>query len=110
MLRRRWVQALMLLLLGFYLLDNIVSGHIYIYVNRFGWITWFSAAGFLLLGVINIVDLLRERPAVDEYAMQDEGEEHGLNEDPKGENDASRTLSWLGLAIFVFPVVMTVIA
>jgi putative membrane protein len=59
---RKWLQALLLLGLGFYFLDNMLTGRVYFYINeRFGWLSWLATVIFLVLGIINIYDLLRER-------------------------------------------------
>src|SRR5260221_14373941 len=58
---RQWFLAVMLLLLGMYFLDNMVSGRIYFYINmNFGWLTWLGTGVLLLLGVTNVLDLVRE--------------------------------------------------
>ncbi len=59
---RKWIQSLLLLCLGLYFLDNMLSGRIFFYINeRFGWLSWIATGIFLALGVVGIVDLLRER-------------------------------------------------
>src|SRR5258708_39041356 len=77
---RQWVLAVILLLLGMYFLDNLVSGHIYYYINmNFGWMTWLGTGVLLLLGVTNAFDLMREAPvkvhvAHTEHECCEEGE------------------------------------
>src|SRR5258707_2293204 len=61
MRRRQWFLAVILLLLGMYFLDNMVSGRIYFYINmNFGWLTWLGTGVLLLLGATNVLDLVRE--------------------------------------------------
>jgi len=107
---RRWVQVMVLLLLGVYLLDNILSGHIYLYVNRFGWLTWFGAGACLLLGTINMIDLIQDLRASSENQETQEGQDCEPDKTSKNGNDHVRVLSWLGLAILAFPLVVAAIA
>jgi putative membrane protein len=67
---RHWTQSLILLMLGLYFLDNMLSGRIYFYINeRFGWLSWVATAILLTLGVMGITDLIRSRgtQAHDDY-------------------------------------------
>src|SRR5258706_12670006 len=61
---RKWVQSVLLLSLGLYFLDNMLTGRIYFYINeRFGWLSWIATGIFLALGIVGIADLLREQRA-----------------------------------------------
>src|SRR5258708_10985352 len=77
---RQWLQALLLFCLGLYFLENMLSGHIYYYINeRFGWLSWLATLMFLALGVVGVVDLIRQ--GREEHAHEDhdhhDHEEHG---------------------------------
>src|SRR5882724_11031931 len=57
---RKWLQPILLLALGLYFLNNMLSGHIYFYINeRFGWLSWLATGMFLLLGLIGVWELIR---------------------------------------------------
>src|SRR5579864_4435710 len=60
---RKWIQSLLLFVMGLYFLDNMLSGRIANYVNndRFGWLSWMATTIFLVLGVGGINNLLKER-------------------------------------------------
>src|SRR5258708_15588472 len=78
---RKWIQSLILLLLGLYFLDNLLSGKIYYYINeRFGWLSWIGTAIFLTLGVLGIYELLRERRA-------EQGHDHDHHDHDHSEHD-----------------------
>src|SRR5207244_8766694 len=82
---RKWLQALLLLLLGLYFLDNMLSGRIYFYINeRFGWLSWIATGIFLALGIVGIADLLREQRQARAHA---EHEHHDHDEHDHGEHD-----------------------
>ncbi|MCS6872280.1 MAG: TIGR03943 family protein [Anaerolineae bacterium] len=58
---RRWFQAALMLLLGLYLLETLLTGEIAYYINeRFNWLA--GLAGFILiaLGTVNVIVLLSE--------------------------------------------------
>ena len=58
---RKWLQSILLLGLGLYFLENMLTGRIYFYINeRFGWLSWIATAIFLTLGIIGILDLRRQ--------------------------------------------------
>src|SRR5713101_7929550 len=76
---RKWLQSLLLLVMGLYFLDNMLSGRITNYVNsdRFGWLSWMATAIFLVLGMGGIYSLLKER--------RDEAGHHHDHDDPENE-------------------------
>ncbi len=71
---RKWLQSVLLLGLGLYFLENMLTGRIYFYINeRFGWLSWIATTIFLTLGVIGILELRRQ--SVEDHADPDH-EEH----------------------------------
>ena len=58
---RQWLQAFVLVGLGLYLLYDMLSGRITLYVNnvQFGWVPWLGTVLFLLIGGIQVVDLVQ---------------------------------------------------
>src|SRR5258708_37629303 len=88
---RQWLQSLIMLGMGLYFLDNMLSGRIFFYINeRFGWLSWLATGIFLVLGVVGIFDLLRSRPQSDEHAEHDHdhaGHEHGHTDEHDHEHD-----------------------
>ena len=80
-------KAAMLLALGIYFVWVIASGSLANYINeRFAWLSYLAAAVFLLLGVWNLVFILR--------GSSSERDHHG------------DTLSWGTLAIVAIPLVL----
>src|SRR5437868_1480155 len=72
---RKWIQSVLLLALGLYFLDNMLSGRIYFYINeRFGWLSWIATGIFLALGIVGIADLLREQRLERAHAEHDHAE------------------------------------
>ncbi len=58
---RRWLQATLMLLLGLYLLETLLTGEIAYYINeRFNWLAGVAGFTLLALGVINVIALLSE--------------------------------------------------
>src|SRR5450631_2755310 len=91
---RQWLQAILLFCLGLYFLDNMLSGRIYYYINeRFGWLSWLATLIFLALGVVGIVDLIRQRREELAYAGHDHSEhdhsEHNHDEQDQHEHEHS---------------------
>src|SRR6478752_1043497 len=82
---RQWLKSLILLCMGLYFLDNMLSGRIYYYINeRFGWLSWVATGIFLVLGVVGVFDLMRSRPVAvaehDHSAHDHEDHDHGHHE------------------------------
>ncbi len=115
---RKWIQALLLLCLGLYFLDNMLSGRIFFYINeRFGWLSWIATGIFLTLGVVGIVDLLRERREEhthdeNNHAAHDHGEdehehahEHEHVHDHAGHQHGAAP-SWPILALVGLPLIL----
>src|SRR5258708_30440821 len=101
---RQWVLAAILLLLGMYFLDNLVSGRIYFYINmNFGWLTWLGTGVLLMLGATNAYDLLREARAEGNPAREpNEYHPHEHN----GDHDHSHAPSWPKLALIAVPLIL----
>jgi uncharacterized repeat protein (TIGR03943 family) len=58
---RQWFQAALMLLLGLYLLETLLTGEIAYYINeRFNWLAGVAGFTLLALGVINVIALLSE--------------------------------------------------
>ena len=58
---RQWLQAFVLVGLGLYLLYDMLSGRITLYVNniQFGWVPWLGTVLFLLIGGVQVFDLMQ---------------------------------------------------
>ncbi len=99
---RKWIQASILLFMGLYFLDNMLSGRIYLYINeRFGWLTWLATIMLILLGVVNIIDLLRTPP---ETAHDHHDHEHHHGEGHDHNHDHAPT--WAKLGIVGLPLII----
>lgn len=120
---KQWVQAATLLLLGVYLLDNMVSGQIYFYINmRYGWLSWLGTGVLLSLGMIQVVDLVRgaradgnpahvehescEAGEYEECCESDEHHGHEPNHDHSHGHAHSHAPSWPKLAIIAVPLIV----
>src|SRR5690242_19947310 len=74
---RQWIKSLILLCLGLYFLDNMLSGRIFFYINeRFGWLSWLATGIFLVLGVVGVFDLIRSRAPHSDPEHHDHEHEH----------------------------------
>jgi putative membrane protein len=105
---RRWLQSALLILLGLYFLDNMVSGRIAFYINQsFYWLAWFAGVLFLVLGVIGVIDLVRE-PRV--QPMHDHEHNHQEHDHDIHEGHAhSHAVSWPILGVIAIPLVLGVL-
>ena len=85
---RRWIQAVLLLLLGLYFLDNMLSGRIYFYINeRFGWLSWLATVIFIALGVVGIADALRQQREERAHAEETSARERELRVEQQHRHD-----------------------
>src|SRR5579871_1864158 len=85
---RKWLQSLLLLALGLYFLDNMVSGRIYLYINeRFAWLSWLATGIFMVLGVMGIWDLLRAERKAKLLAFADHDHDDHDHHDHDHEHD-----------------------
>jgi putative membrane protein len=102
---RKWIRAALLLFLGLYLFDNMLTGRIYYYINeRFGLFTWAAVAILLTMGVVSVVDLLREsRSEADEHHKHKHDHEHGHD------HQHGTAPSWLVLGILALPLALGVL-
>lgn len=110
---RQWIQASILLFTGLYFLDNMLSGRIYLYINeRFGWLTWLGTITLLVLGAVNVVDLLKTRPEPEHaHAGHDHaGHEHHHHDNHEhSDHDHSghdHAPTWTKLAIVGVPLII----
>src|SRR5260221_10279606 len=79
---RQWIQSAILLFMGLYFLDNMLSGRIYYYINvRFGWLSWLGTGILLSLAAVSLFDLVRKAtPAADSHE-HDHHDHEGLDHD-----------------------------
>jgi len=118
---RRWVQAGLLLTLGLYFLDNMVTGKISFYVNeRFIWLSWFGTGLMLIMGVISVVDLLREpvasaavetAPAAahEGHDHEHEAHDHEHIHDDEADHHHHHAPSWPILGVIAVPLILGLI-
>jgi len=97
---RLWVRNVLLVLLGLYFLDTLISGRVTIYVNQsFQWLAGFAGVAFLALGIVGIVELMRLPPpnAID-----------ALERDPKAHIHGT-VPSWPVLTIIAVPLALGIL-
>src|SRR5215472_12545550 len=75
---RQWLQALVLVGLGLYFLDNMLTGRVALYVNdaQFGWVPWLGTALFLAIGIVQVIDLVRPHQAETDHHDHDHAHVH----------------------------------
>src|SRR5215470_17177788 len=109
---RRWVQAALLLVMGLYLLDNIVTGKILYYVNdRFVWLSWLATLILVTVGVINVIELLREpremADAHSEHDHEDHNHEHDHDHHDHGhDHEHGHAASWPIIGVIAVPLIL----
>ncbi len=110
---RRWIQAVLLLLLGLYFLDNMLSGRIYFYINeRFGWLSWLATVIFIALGVVGIADALRQQREERAHQHEDhdghdhEHDHHHEHEDHDHAGHTHGAVPWPRLVILAVPLIV----
>jgi uncharacterized repeat protein (TIGR03943 family) len=103
---RKWLQSILLLLLGLYFLENMLTGRIYLYINeRFGWLSWIAAAIFLTLGVVGMMDLRRPPVEAHDHADSDHDDlDHEAHDHAGHHHDAAP--SWPILGLVALPLVL----
>ncbi len=117
---RQWLQALVLIGLGLYFLDNMLTGRVALYVNdaQFGWVPWLGTALFLAIGVVQVIDLIR--PHTSEPEHDDHNHAHSHAEECEDcdhdhthhahadhdDHDHSHAPSWLKLVIVGIPLMI----
>src|SRR5258708_33997529 len=107
---RKWIQSLLLFVMGLYFLDNMLSGRIFNYVNsdRFGWLSWMATAIFLVLGLGGIYNLLKERRAEADHDHEHEHDDHEhehVHQGHAGHNHGPAP-SWPILALIALPLIV----
>lgn len=121
---RQWIQAVLSLCMGLYLLDTLLSGRIAFYINieRFVWLSWVAAFILIAMGAAQVYELIRRsanatqgrvRPAptplgaplIDSLAYDATS---GTSHDHAGHGQVvgGRGPSWLVLAAIAIPLVM----
>ena len=112
---RQWIQALLLMGMGLYFLDNLVTGRIALYVNdaQFGWVPWLGTVLLLAIGSVQLVDLLRVRIVLHNQHVPEQ--EDACDDDCKCEHDDvahpqdheghshEQAPSWMKLALVSIP-------
>jgi putative membrane protein len=114
---RKWIRAVLLLFLGLYLFDNMLTGRIYYYINeRFGLFSWAAVAILLTMGIVSVVDLLREpRSGADEHHKHKNDDKHDYDDEHEHkhehghEHQHGTAPSWLMLGILALPLVLGVL-
>jgi putative membrane protein len=112
---RQWLQSALLIFLGLYFLDTVLSGRIAFYINyRFEWLAVLATAVFLLLGVLGVVNLLRE-PAKDDHhedcgdnCTHDHAHDHEHDHAHHGHNH-SHVPGWLTLGMVTIPLALGIL-
>jgi putative membrane protein len=97
---RLWLRAVLMVLLGLFFFDTLISGRITYYINQsFHWLAAFAGVAFLTLGVAGIVELMREPSpsAVDVLERDPRAHVHGV------------APSWAVLGVIAVPLVLGVL-
>ena len=107
---RRWLQAAILLLLGLYLIETLLTGEIAYYIGeRFDWLALTGGVVFLLLGIASVSALLRERPDTEAGHHHDHAHDHHHDHDHAHDHVHGAAVSWPVLAIFCVPLVLGIL-
>jgi putative membrane protein len=115
---RKWLQATIATVMGLFLLDTLLSGRIAFYINetRFEWLSWLATAILLIMGVLQIHELLTTRPPapvkpkneelINTFAHDTGGSGHEHAGHAHGGGGAP---TWIMLGIVVIPLLMGVL-
>lgn len=118
---RQWIQAFVLVGLGLYFLDNMLTGRVALYVNdaQFGWVPWLGTALFLSIGLVQAIDLFRPHPADTDHHVHEHNHAHVHAEDcedcdhnhheQQAEHEGhehSHAPSWLKLTVVSIPLLI----
>jgi len=124
---RQWIQALILVCLGLYFLDNMLTGRVALYVNtaQFGWVPWLGTVLFLAIGGVQLIDLIRApKPAPIGIEAEDHHHEDGHDHeahnhdqhdhadhqhDDHADHDHDHAPSWARLALVSVPLLIGLI-
>lgn len=116
---RKWIQATIATLMGLFLLDTLLSGRIAYYINesRFIWMTWVATGILLIMGVLQIYELMTTRTPAPLGKNKDEllntfahdtsgsGHEHAGH----AHGGSGNAPSWLMLGIIAVPLIMAIV-
>jgi uncharacterized repeat protein (TIGR03943 family) len=109
---RRWIQSGILILLGLYLLETLLTGEITYYVNvRYEWLAVLAGVILLALGAVNVAALLRERPdetGIDEHKPSIYGQGATSTPSQTG-HEHGGVVSWPVLALVALPFALGVL-
>jgi uncharacterized repeat protein (TIGR03943 family) len=100
MITRLWVRYVLMVLLGLYFVDTLLSGRAAFYINEsFFWLTGFAGGAFLLLGIAGILELLRapKMNQTDRLERGPKAHQHGV------------APSWVVLGIVAVPLALGVL-
>jgi uncharacterized repeat protein (TIGR03943 family) len=116
---RKWIQATIVTLLGLFLLDTLLSGRIAYYINesRFVWMSWFATAILLIMGFLQIYELMTTRTPVpiakskngdliNTFAHDTSGSGHEHAGHAHAGNGAP---SWIMLGIVAVPLILAIV-
>lgn len=121
---RQWIQASILLLLGLYLYETLLTGEIANYINfRFNWLAVLGGTILLAIGVVSVISLLREQPqgAHPHEHDHDQAHEHHEHDDHDGAHvhhhthdqahghDHNAVVSWPVLVIIAVPLILGIL-
>ncbi len=108
---RQWLQSILLLLLGLYFLQNLLTGRVYFYINeRFGWLSGIAAAIFVALGVVGVADLLRARRVAHAHGDEEHDGPAHHHEHTHADHQHGAGPSWAVLLIIALPLALGVLA
>jgi uncharacterized repeat protein (TIGR03943 family) len=102
---KSWAKSVLLVGLALYFVYNILSGNLTNYINqRFSWLSYVAVGLFLLLGVANVLELLREREHKHKHKRKHDDEDY---HDHEHEHDHTHAvISWPVLAVIAVPLVL----
>lgn len=97
---KRYLQAGIIFLTGFFLLNRLVTGELYFYINqRFTWLILLAIAGFTIVAVGHAFGSGHHHP-------HDHDHVHDDHNHPDHEHSHSHNLSWSGLLLVAAPIIL----
>jgi putative membrane protein len=107
---RKWVQASLMLCMGLYLLDNLLTGQIFYYINeRFGWLMWVAAVLFLILGGYAAWELITQRRAEGSPSTTLAQQRYLNPRYQLEQTHGSRSATWPMLGVMLVPLVFGIL-